>query len=406
MLNSQWTYGVEAFHRIVSQCLIRSGTSPILVDLDLYCVETVEEAHGMLNAIRPHIARCYSFAISVPQPEWIDLIGQHFGGQLAAKMESMALRFKPTSPWAAAYVQSTILQGAMPLLHTLALEGLPLTVLNVSLPGLRVFEYKQFEELYSYPQNAAAVTPMGDLWHVLRQAPNIEELRVEYSSFNIPDEDLIDGFETKVTLRSLKSLTVGHVDAGFAHVLMESIDAPELDKLVIRCDPMRHHQDSWWVPKRWAPHLRTLILDGFRILDGSPMVSLVRFLSAAKGLKTLSITTPVTIATHTTAVPQFFAALGKSTLAGEWLCPELTEFTISHCNLVTGHELLNLIRIREQSRAVPTIQFLGIKECAGFDVTTMDELETRVPTVFYLPPQSPPIIPPSPVHWHQGPFYS
>jgi len=405
VLNEQWTHGVEAFHRILGQCLIRSGNSPILVDLDLYPVDTVEVAQALLGAIAPHVARCYSFAISVPQPEWIDFIGQHFGGRLAAKMESMALRFKPTSPWTAAYVQSTILQGSMPLLHTLTLEGLSLTVLNVSLPGLRIFKYKQFEELYSYPQNAAAVTPIDDLWHVLRQAPNLEELSVEYSSFSIPDVALVGDIETKVALPQLKTLTVSHLDTGFAHVLMEAIEAPNVNKLVMRCDPMRHHQDSWWIPARWATNLRTLILDGFRILDGSPMISLTRFLGAAKLLQTLSITTPVTIAAHTAATPQFFAVLGKSSPSG-WLCPEMVEFTISHCNLITGHELLNFIKARQGSCAVTSIQFLGIKECAGFDVATMEELESRVSTVFYLPPQSPPIVPPGPIHWHQGQLYT
>ena len=406
VLNGQWTHGVEAFHRILGRCLIRSGSSPILIDLDLYPVETVEVAQTLLAAIAPHVSRCYSFAISVPQPEWIDLIGQHFGGRLAAKMESMALRFKPTSPWTAAYVQSTILQGSMPLLHTLTLEGLPLTVLNVSLPGLRVFKYKQFEELYSYPQNAAAVTPIDDLWHVLRQAPNLEELSVEYSSFSIPDEDLVGEIGTKVALPHLKTLTIGHLDAGFAHVLLQAVEAPKVDKLVLRCDPMRNNMDAWCIPTRWAANLRILIFDGFRILDGSPMIGLTRFLSEAKRLQKLSITTPVTIATHTTATPQFFAVLGKSTPSGGWLCPEMIEFTIANCNLVTGHELLNFIKARDGYPLVPNIQFLGIKECAGFDVATMEELESLVSTVFYLPPQSPPMIPPSPIHWHQGPLYT
>jgi len=389
----------------MSQCLARSGETPLLVDFDLCGIDAVEDASALLAAITPHVSRCYSFAISVPQPEWIELIGQHFGGALASRMESMALRFKPMSPWAAAYVQSTILQGSMPLLHTLALEGLPLTIVNLSLPGLRVLEYEQFEETYSYPQNAAAVTPMTDLWHMLQQAPNIEELRVEHSSFNISEETIAGTVETKVALNRLKSLTIGHVDAGFAHLLVETIDAPSLDKLVIRCDPLRHHQDTWWIPNHRVIHLRTLVLEGIRILDGSPMISLTRLLSRAKVLKALSIKTPATISTHHMATPQFFAALSKPTLSGEWLCPELTEFTISNCNIVTGHELLNLVRAREQSRTVPGIQFLGIKECAAFDVTTMDELEGRVPSLAYFPPQALPAIPPSPIHWDQGSFY-
>ena len=400
VLNTQWTHGLQSFHRKMSQCLARSGAAPLLVDFDLCGIDAVADASALLAAMTPHVSRCYSLAISVPQPEWIGLIGQHFGGALAARMESIALSFKPMSPWTEAYVQSTILQGSMPLLHALALEGLPLTIVNASLPGLRVLKYKQFEETYSYPQNAAAVTPMGDLWHLLRQAPNIEELRVEHSSFSIPEEDIIGSVETKVALNRLKSLTIGHVDAGFAHLLMDAMEAPSLDKLVIRWDP-RHCQNTWWIPDHRVTCLSTLVLDGIRILDGSPMVSLTQLLNKAKVLKSLSIKTPATIPTHRRPPPQLFAALSKPSLSGGWLCPELTEFTISQCNSVTGNELLRLVRARERSRDVPGIQFLGIKECAAFDMSTMGELKRRVPSVVYISPPSPLAIAPSPIQGNQ-----
>lgn len=401
VLSPHWTHSLLSFHQKMNQCLIRSVPKPLLVNLDLCGIDALEEARALLTALAPHITRCYSFAISVPQPDWIELIGQCFGGALAAGMVSLSLHFRPISPWAAAYIQSTILQGSMPLLSTLVLEGLPLTALNVSLPGLRRFEYKQFEDVFSYPQNANAVTRIGDLWNILRRAPNIEDLRIEHSSFDTNEDSINGDISNRVAMPHLNSLRVGHVDAGFAHLLIEGIDAPALETLSLHCDPMRQYRDLWWVPVSRVSRLRTLILDGVRILDGSPMISLTRLLNSTKFLKTLSIETPATIFRHMTAAPQFFATLSKPAPSGKWLCPELTDFTISHCNLVSGHELLQLVRAREQSRAVSGIQFLGIKECAAFDVSTMDEIERRVPTVVYLPPQSPPDIHSSPVHWDQ-----
>jgi len=62
----------------------------------------------------------------------------------------MALCYQPASPWAAAYVQSTTLPGAMPLLHTLALEDLPLTVPTIRFLGVKEcagFDVATMEEL-------------------------------------------------------------------------------------------------------------------------------------------------------------------------------------------------------------------------------------------------------------------
>ncbi|KAH7096205.1 hypothetical protein BKA62DRAFT_625232 [Auriculariales sp. MPI-PUGE-AT-0066] len=407
VLNPQWQLGIDAFLRRMTVFLERAQHCLLLVDLDLYCVDNEQRAHDVLQAIAPHVSRCFSFSISVPQPEWMDFIGQHFGGEMATKMEKMALRFKPTSPWAAAYVQSTILQGAMPLLHTLCLEGLPLTILDAALPGLRTLEYKQFEDLYSYPQNSAAITPLSDLTNLLRLSESLEELKVEYCSFCTPDESLFGDPDPQVPLRKLASLTIGYVDAGFATLLMEAIDAPNLTKLSLRCDPMRQHQDSWWIPVNWSPlrGLTSLYLDGFRILDGSPLIALVKLLSVTQQLRTLSIHTPVTIANHTTASPQFFAGLSKQNRQGQWLCPYLVDFTIINCSAVTGQELLNIVRARDQALNVATIGSLTIKECTSFDVMMLDELVQHVQYLTHVPPTSPPVIPPTP-NWNHGSFFT
>lgn len=310
----------------------------------------------------------------------------------AVKIKSLTLGYEPTTSWIAAYVHSKIWRQVKPILHTVAVESLPSTVPRLMLPTVKVFEYNQFQNLYSQSQETAAITPMSDLWHMLRHVPDIEDLNVTYSSLSIPEEDFRSGIETRITLCNLSSLTVGHIDAEYARVLMGSINAPRLDKLVLRCIPIWYHQDVWTVPTTWISRLRTLVLEGFRILEGNPMISLTRLLVATKGLKTLSIKTPATDNTNRVAVQHLFNALSNPSPAGEWLCPSMAEFTLGHCNLVTGTELLSFVRNREQTSTVSDIRVLSILNCATLDLDTLDELECLVPTVTYVAPQ--PLQPP------------
>lgn len=406
-LGPEWGLGPEAFLRKTATCLQRSQQSPLLVDIDLYYVDSVERAHALLATIAPHMSRCFSLSVCVPQPEWMELVVQHFGDQLAPRMEAMALRFRPSTPWGASYPQATIFEGELPILTSLTLEGLPLTILRAGLPGLRSLEYKQFEELYAYPQNAASTTPMSDLLALLETSPTLEELKIEFCNFSIDEADLaFDPERPRVYLPALHSLTCAHIDAGYVTMFMESVDAPNLRRLSLRCDSIRQVQDVYWVPKAPMHNIRALELEGFRLMDGSALVAFLRLLHHMPLLTSLSILSPYS----TQSTGQFFDVMAIRTRGGSWLCPRLVDVSITNCHGLVGHEMLHLARARAGATGFPSVAALrrvAVRNCPNLDTSVIDDLQDVVPVVIYSPPPSlPAIVPPSPMQWSQPVFFS
>ncbi|KZV87118.1 hypothetical protein EXIGLDRAFT_840229 [Exidia glandulosa HHB12029] len=405
-LGSEWGLGPDAFLRKVQVTLDRSQSSPLLVDVDLYYIDGVERAHALLEAIAPHVSRCYSLAVCVPQPEWMELVVEHFGAHLAPKLEAMALKFRPTTPWGASYAQATIFEGELPALTSLSLEGLPLTILRAGLPALRTLEYKHFEELYTYPQNSASATPLGDLLGLLETSPTLEELKLEHCNFTVEEQDLaFDADRPRVELPMLHSLTCSHIDAGNVTLLMESIHAPNLRRLALRTDSIRQVQDLWWVPKEPLRSVRSLELEGFRLMDGSALIAFLRLLNHMPLLTTLSILSPYS----TQVTSQFFDVLAQPTRGGAWLCPRLVDITVAACHGLGGHELLHAARARADVRRVDVRPFkrVLVRNCPSFDASVVDDLREIVRDFNYMPPPTiPAIVPPSPMQWGQPVFFS
>lgn len=403
VLSRDWGLGPDAFLRKIRIYLERSQSTPIYVDLDLYFADSLETTQAILAAIAPHIERCYSLHISVPRPEWLDLIQHLFGDSFGQQIESMSLRFRPTVPWAAASTTSEppILSGILPSLTSLTLEGLSLSIIQASLPGLRKFEYKQLEETYAHPTGPshATSTPLQSFLDVLRSAETLQELRIEQCAFVVEDEDMMyDPERPAVTLPHLQSLCFAHVDPAYITLLLESIEAPTLRNLTLRCDSMRHTQDIWWFPQRTTfSSIRSLEIEGYRIMDSTPLAGFLRMLAQLPGLTRLNITAPYSA----NSTSRFFDVMATASTSQQWLCPHVTEVILDACHGITGSEIHKFARARSSNARVSSVRRLVIQNCPSFDPFFVDELKEVVDHVEYLPlPHGfPLVVPASPMQW-------
>lgn len=94
-LDHDWGYGRHtAFLRKMRVCLERAQACKLLVDIDCKYFEAPSELTQVMEVLQPHLERCFSLRLSVPDWEWMEIIKSYCSG-LGPSLEEIHVRLDP-----------------------------------------------------------------------------------------------------------------------------------------------------------------------------------------------------------------------------------------------------------------------------------------------------------------------
>ncbi|KAI0716379.1 hypothetical protein C8Q76DRAFT_616820 [Earliella scabrosa] len=373
ILDSEWAWRVPAFLRRIRTYLRRSQASKLFIDIDLRLVDTHADAEAIINELEPHLWRCYSFNMSVP--DWVRMrqVQEHASG-LGPALEDLYLRIDYSE--SETHEPFSILSQPCPRLGYVMLEHTPLDCIKIPMPALRQLYMLRDQRCHS---TARIAYPFKDLMTILTSSP-IKWLTLRSAVFTVDAiEDAFKASPTPSELPDLKGLTFDAVDAGSISLLIESTTLPGLEILSVNSG-----EDLQWLtrismsPSRF-PALRLLDLRNCNF-NGSSLVPLIRALHQLPQLTGLGISSPATGLVGTRIFDML--AAGPDTL-GEWLLPRLEALCVQSCGDISGHEILRVVSARRGAAApeVANISYLKITQCYLLDPEVLARLTELVDTV-------------------------
>lgn len=372
VLDSDWGWRVPAFLRRTRAYLQRSQASKLFIDVDL-CIVEGTDAETIMAELEPHLWRCYSFNVSVPDWVRLRLVQEHSPG-LGPALEDLYLRIDYSD--SETHEPFSILAQPCPRLGYVMLEHTPLDCIKVPLPALRQLFLLRDHRCHS---SARIAYSFKDLMTVLSPSP-IQWITLRSAVFSVDsNEDIFRASPTPSELSNLKGITFDAVDACSISLLLESTTLPSLEILSVNSG-----EDLQWLtrisfaPSRF-PLLRLLDLRNCNFI-GSALVPLVRALHQLPQLTGLGISSPSTGLVGTRIFDMLTA--GPDTL-GEWLLPRLEALCLQSCADVSGHEVLRVVMARRGAAApdVANITYLKISQCYLLDPEVSNRLAELVDTV-------------------------
>ena len=373
ILDSDWGWRIPSFLRRLRAHLQRSQASKLFIDIDLRHVDSTAEAEAIMADLEPHLWRCYSFNVSVP--DWFRMRKvQERASGLGPALEDLYLRIDSSD----SEIQDPfpILSQPCPRLGYIMLEHAPLECVNVPLPALRQLYLLRDQRCHSSTRIAY---PFKELMAILVSSP-LKWFTLRSAVFTLDiSEDVFRAAPTPSELSSLKGLSFDIVDSGSISLFLESTSLPALELLSVNSG-----EDLQWLtrislsPSRF-PSLRLLDLRNCNFI-GPALVPLVRALHHLPQITGLGISSP-SAGIVGTRIFDVLAA-GPDTL-GQWLLPRLEALSIQNCADISGHELLRVVTARRGAAApqVANIVYLKITQCYSLDPEVLDRLTRIVDTV-------------------------
>lgn len=370
-LDSDWGWRIPSFLRRLRAHLQRSQVSKLFIDIDLRHVDSTGDIEAIMADLEPHLWRCYSFNVSVP--DWFRMRKvQERSGGLGPALEELYLRIDSSD----SDVQEPfpLLTNKCPRLGYIMLEHAPLECINVPLPALRQLYLLRDQRCHS---SARIAYPFKELMTILTSSP-LKWFTLRSAVFTLDiSEECFRAAPTPSELPALKSLTFDIVDSGSISLFLESTLLPALELLSVNSG-----EDLQWLtrislsPKRF-PALRLLDLRNCNFI-GPALVPLIRALHQLPQITGLGISSPSTGIVGTRI---FDILAADSETLGEWLLPNLEALSIQNCGDISGHELLRVVSVRYASEQVKNIVYLKITQCYPLDPDVLDHLSSLVGTV-------------------------
>ncbi|OCH89203.1 hypothetical protein OBBRIDRAFT_813261 [Obba rivulosa] len=383
ILDIEWGYGrVPEFIRKARLYMDRSQACKFAVHLECRYVDSETDLRDILIVIKPHLHRCYSFRISLPDWEWMSLLREHLTG-LGPSLEIFDLRVEPSEAEdAAPYCPLTM---PCPRLSFIMLERTPLACVDIETPELRRLHLLRDQR---YPSSGRMGVCFKELLSKLEATPTLEELRMEKVVFYLRgSEDVFLDTPSLTEIPSLRWLTFSHLDPSDVSLFLESTSLPAMERLSVQLEQSAD-EDLHWLSRASHdalvrfPSLRELNLRGCYI-DGAAIVPLVRVLHQLPQLVALSLSSPPSGSFGT----QIFDLLaGGPAKTGTWILPRLQALCIHNCRDISGHELLRIVIARHgvSNHEVENIQYLKIATCIAIDGDALNQLVALVDTVRVL----------------------
>ncbi|KAI9066842.1 hypothetical protein FKP32DRAFT_1673533 [Trametes sanguinea] len=372
ILDVNWSWRIPAFLRKLQAHTQRSQGFKLFIDIDLCQIDTLDWQPIMLG-LQPHLSRCYTFHLAVPDWSMMRGVRVHTT-DLGPALEKLALRIE----YSQAEFEDPVCIFAQPcpLLKSARLEHVPLDCLNIATPNLRYFFICRDQQCHSSTRIAY---PFKELMAMLTASP-MEWFDMRLAVFNLDSaEDAFAADPQPYKLPDLEYLRFDDVDSASVSLFLESTIMPRLRGLSVFSG-----DDIHWItrialsPERFSS-LRILNLRNIH-LTGASLAPFIRALHRLPQLTCLGLAAPSTGIVGS----RFFETLsaGPETM-GEWLLPRLEALCFQSCPDISGHELLRVVSARRGAAAskVANIIFLQFSQCYNVDNEALERLEDLVLTV-------------------------
>jgi len=415
-LDHNWGYGRTAsFLQKLTTHLERSQACKLQVNVDFRFLDVFPDVLTVMTQLEPHLERCFHFHVSVPDWDWMAAVREKSHG-LGPCLEELYLRIDPSD--SEDQTPIIFLQTQCPRLHTIVLEHTPLTCIRPSspttplcLPALRKLHLIRDQRYHS---SARIGISFKELLDTVSCTPSLVELRIQSAVF------LLDGTEpifhpnpTLTTIPLLTSLSFNFLDTTNTALLLDSLSLPSLHRLAIQMEP-NNEETTHWLSRLSAPSpsspfefrfpdLRHLDLRACNI-DGPALFPFIRALHSLPHLTALALSSPPSgtlgsklfdllsspspspassiIPTSPTDAALPSPSSLTTSLAGVWVLPNLCAFCVQNCRDISGHELLRLVRARQNHVGeVKALRYLRISQCYSVDTEVVDTLKSLVDVV-------------------------
>jgi F-box-like len=386
-LDNTWGYSRHmSFLRKLKVHLERSQDCKFLLDTDCRYLDISNELPQIMTELEPHLHRCFSFRMSVPDWQCMEIV-RNMSQKLGPSLEELYLRFDPSeSEEQAPFV---LLSQPCPRLSSITLEHAPLICIRTELPSLRRL-YLIREQRYS--SSTRIGISFKEFLDVLNSTPTLEELRIQSALFLLEGSDFVfRSSPTPSTFRNLSSLSFHYVESNNLALFLESAHFPALRRLSVQMDTSNDENTQWLVRMSTSSATRFPVLHQLDLrscnIDGVGLVPFVRGLHQLPQLTALGLSTPPSGALG----PRLFEVLATAPDSGDpanaggggkWLLPRLQALCVQNCRDISGHELLQVAWARNAGGAsVSPIRYIKIAQCYGLDLETQEQLSRAVATV-------------------------
>ncbi|KAI8976628.1 hypothetical protein BD414DRAFT_159710 [Trametes punicea] len=370
VLDMEWGWRMPAFLRKLRAHLQRSQGAKLHVDLDLCQVDDIA-AQTVMTELRPHLARCFSFLVFVPNWARMHIVREN-ATELGPALESLYLRID----YSQAEVEDPVcmLTQPCPRLVQLKLEHAPLDCVNVALPALR-------QVLLCRDLSCHSSIKIGFPFKALMSRLTASSLlcfEMCSAVFNLDAaEDTLCASPNLYELPDLEQASFSDVDSASISLFLDSTSLPNLLALSVHSG-----DDIHWItrvslfPQRF-PSLRVLDLRNIN-LTGAGLSPFMRALHQLPQLTGLGLTSPSTGLIGS----RFFEMLaaGPETI-GEWILPRLEALCFQACPDVSGHDLLGVVTARRAAAQVSNLSYVKFSQCYNVDPQAVERLESLVHTV-------------------------
>jgi hypothetical protein len=372
-----------SFLRKLKVHLERSQDCKFLLDIDCRYLDVSSELSQIMTELDPHLHRCFSFRMSVPDWQSMETV-RNMSQKLGPALEDLYLRFDPSE--SEEQVPFVLLSQPCPRLSSITLEHAPLICIRTELPSLRCL-YLIREQRY------ASSTRIGlsfkEFLDVINSTPTLEELRIQSALFLLEGSDFVfRSSPIPPIFPNLKLLSFHYVESNNLALFLESGHFPALRRLSVQMDSSNDENTQWLVRMSIDSATRFPVLSQLDLrscnLDGVGLVPFVRALHQLPHLTALGLSSPPSGALGSRLFEVLASAPDASDggVTGQWLLPRLQALCVQNCRDVSGHELLQVAWARNAGgAAVSPIRYVKIAQCYGLDPDTHEQLCRAVTTV-------------------------
>jgi F-box-like len=372
-----------SFLRKLKVHLERSQDCKFLLDIDCRYLDVTSELSQIMTELDPHLHRCFSFRMSVPDWQSMEIV-RNMSQKLGPALEDLYLRFDPSE--SEEQVPFVLLSQPCPRLSSITLEHAPLVCIRTELPSLRCL-YLIREQRY------ASSTRIGlsfkEFLDVVNSTPTLEELRIQSALFLLEGSDFVfRSSPIPPIFPNLKLLSFHYVESNNLALFLETGHFPALRRLSVQMDSSNDENTQWLVRMSMDSATRFPVLSQLDLrscnLDGVGLVPFVRALHQLPHLTALGLSSPPSSVLGSRLFEVLASAPDASDggMAGQWLLPRLQALCVQNCRDISGHELLQVAWARNAGgAAVSPIRYIKIAQCYGLDPDTHEQLSRAVTTV-------------------------
>jgi F-box associated protein len=372
-----------SFLRKLKVYLERSQDCKFLLDVDCRYLDVASELSQIMAELDPHLHRCFSFRMSVPDWQSMEIV-RNMSQKLGPALEDLYLRFDPSE--SEEQTPFVLLSQPCPRLSTITLEHAPLICIRTELPSLRCLNLIREQR---YASSTRIGLSFKEFLDVLKSTPTLEELRIQSALFLLDGSDFVfRSSPLPLIFPNLKLLSFHYVESNNLALFLESGYFPALRRLSVQMDSSNDENTQWLVRMSIDSATRFPVLSQLDLrscnIDGVGLVPFVRALHHLPNLTALGLSSPPS----SVLGPRLFEVLGAAPdssdggVGSQWLLPRLQALCIQNCRDISGHELLQVVWARNAGgAAVSPIRYIKIAQCYGLDPDTHEQLCRAVTNV-------------------------